>query len=556
MGEAFITRRGGGPAGLNFEVVGGTTQPKNPKENTIWINTAQEITRWDFSAEHPYLVSKTKNFICYPFYDPTGTTNGVAYTDNGDGTVKANGTAIEDATFRLSFLDAVGHATYLPAGKYFLSGCPAGGSSTRYRVEAKSVSSGATLAADYGAGAGFELDAPDIVRCNIVVAKGATASNLTFKPQLEKGSAATAFVKGDATGHVWISTGTSSAIKFNALKKNGIRVCPISARQYKDVTSFRYIKLQMNALYSSGATVQFSDIRFVDDNGSFFAYPSGTSVISSIAAASTSENESKLIDNNANTKFCSGKWVSGSYILIDLGVSGAIDIEKYKKWQWYTAQDAATYPERNLKSFSLWGSNDGNTFALLDSVTDYSAPLQNSVAAYTGSVRGAVAWTEVTEQIYQSGKWVDFVAEFEIFASGKGSVASATAKARNQGKGTIAVSSNGITIGFVGDWAGTDVMYYTDEPIDITNLNTIKLTAKISEMRTSDHYVGFGLVQSNPPVDGGWADQNWVATTEISDNSNTSKTFTCNISNVPPGKYYFLFAAAATKGTITDIRIV
>lgn len=33
-------------------------------------------------------------------------------------------------------------------------------------------------------------------------------------------------------GMVWISTGTSSTIEFNALKKNGIQVYPISAKQY------------------------------------------------------------------------------------------------------------------------------------------------------------------------------------------------------------------------------------------------------------------------------------------------------------------------------------
>ena len=33
-------------------------------------------------------------------------------------------------------------------------------------------------------------------------------------------------------GIVWISTGTSSAIEFNALKKNAIQVYPISAKQY------------------------------------------------------------------------------------------------------------------------------------------------------------------------------------------------------------------------------------------------------------------------------------------------------------------------------------
>lgn len=38
---------------LNFEVVGGTEQPTNPKENTIWVETDQEITGWTFSATEP-----------------------------------------------------------------------------------------------------------------------------------------------------------------------------------------------------------------------------------------------------------------------------------------------------------------------------------------------------------------------------------------------------------------------------------------------------------------------------------------------------------------------
>lgn len=33
-------------------------------------------------------------------------------------------------------------------------------------------------------------------------------------------------------GMVWISTGTSSLIEFNALKKNGIQIYPLSAKQY------------------------------------------------------------------------------------------------------------------------------------------------------------------------------------------------------------------------------------------------------------------------------------------------------------------------------------
>lgn len=52
MGEAFITARGGG-AGLNFKVVGGTSQPTSASENTIWVNTSTAITSWVFSAEEP-----------------------------------------------------------------------------------------------------------------------------------------------------------------------------------------------------------------------------------------------------------------------------------------------------------------------------------------------------------------------------------------------------------------------------------------------------------------------------------------------------------------------
>ena len=38
---------------LGFEVVGGTSAPSNPKENTIWVNTSTSITSWVFSATQP-----------------------------------------------------------------------------------------------------------------------------------------------------------------------------------------------------------------------------------------------------------------------------------------------------------------------------------------------------------------------------------------------------------------------------------------------------------------------------------------------------------------------
>lgn len=44
---------GGGSGGLNFQVIGGTTAPSNPKENMIWVNTSTTISSWVFSATKP-----------------------------------------------------------------------------------------------------------------------------------------------------------------------------------------------------------------------------------------------------------------------------------------------------------------------------------------------------------------------------------------------------------------------------------------------------------------------------------------------------------------------
>ena len=48
---------------LNFTVVGGTTAPSNPVENTIWINTSTTISSWEFSATQP-IASSGKVWIC------------------------------------------------------------------------------------------------------------------------------------------------------------------------------------------------------------------------------------------------------------------------------------------------------------------------------------------------------------------------------------------------------------------------------------------------------------------------------------------------------------
>ncbi len=38
---------------LSFSIVGGTTQPSNPADNTVWVNTSTTISSWVFSVTEP-----------------------------------------------------------------------------------------------------------------------------------------------------------------------------------------------------------------------------------------------------------------------------------------------------------------------------------------------------------------------------------------------------------------------------------------------------------------------------------------------------------------------
>ena len=64
---------GGNKIELNYSVVGGTTQPSNPTENMIWVNTDQKNTNYIFSKNEPqqfkegmvWIQTCNKSNICF-----------------------------------------------------------------------------------------------------------------------------------------------------------------------------------------------------------------------------------------------------------------------------------------------------------------------------------------------------------------------------------------------------------------------------------------------------------------------------------------------------------
>ena len=70
-----------GGAGLNLKVVGGTTQPTSPKENTVWVNTSTAINGYVFSATKP--TSPVAGMVWFQ----TGTTSSAAMNIDKKNTV-------------------------------------------------------------------------------------------------------------------------------------------------------------------------------------------------------------------------------------------------------------------------------------------------------------------------------------------------------------------------------------------------------------------------------------------------------------------------------------
>ena len=140
-----------------------------------------------------------KNLIPYPYYEKTHTDNGITFTDNGDGTITANGTATDTAIFSVvlgnTALSANGNLAINTNKPLILSGCPSGGGNNTYRIQ-YGLTDGTTYwaktASDTGSGveltpvAGLNSYCFDVIR--IMVFGGYTANNLTFKPMLRLAS--------------------------------------------------------------------------------------------------------------------------------------------------------------------------------------------------------------------------------------------------------------------------------------------------------------------------------------------------------------------------------
>lgn len=136
-----------------------------------------------------------KNLVPYPFYGRSNyTSNGITWTDNGDGTITANGTATADSDFYPFFAGVgTGKLLTLPMGTYTVNGCPLGASSSTYygyvSLWNDSHTGGVTRGFDYGEGFNLTLDEKQELRGLVFrIVNGQTVTNLTFSPMIRLAS--------------------------------------------------------------------------------------------------------------------------------------------------------------------------------------------------------------------------------------------------------------------------------------------------------------------------------------------------------------------------------
>lgn len=118
-------------------------------------------------------------------YPASKTSNGITWTNNGDGTISASGTSTaNNAQYALGGT----YVHFIPTHVYYMTGCPTGGSTKTYYM-AYSIYNGSTYVvggSDVGDGVRFVMPNKDYTRYGISLnyRKDSSSDNQVWKPQL------------------------------------------------------------------------------------------------------------------------------------------------------------------------------------------------------------------------------------------------------------------------------------------------------------------------------------------------------------------------------------
>lgn len=189
---------------LNFEVVGGTAAPADPKENTIWLNTQTGITKWVVATDNPYMskvelltgdVTIEEGYYMTQF-------NGVVAYETDSNWVHTGSVAIPDHAVSVTI--PTRHVSTSSVVHWFSDGTAYNNYVLRNHED-------------------FTYTVPD------------GAKYLMASMRVTDQKTIIANVNNAVPGDVWITADRpANDAGFNTLEVNGVQVYPLSAKQYID----------------------------------------------------------------------------------------------------------------------------------------------------------------------------------------------------------------------------------------------------------------------------------------------------------------------------------
>lgn len=177
-----------------------------------------------------------------------------------------------------------------------------------------------------------------------------------------------------AEGVVWITTGTSSPVAFNALKKNGITVYPLSAKQY---VSGKWVDKTAKS-YQGGKWVDWWNGELYDTGNEYTPYTGGWEV--------TTKGKDTTVSKDFDAMTISTMYDDNS-----LYCSKKIDLTHFKKLvvdsKNGTTTSSAEHRDGRTK-VCVWSAIDGdgssNRVAYVDYPAKHDGELELDVSALTG----------------------------------------------------------------------------------------------------------------------------------------------------------------------------
>lgn len=137
------------------------------------------------SFQKVLIASHTNQLLDKSTYPASKTSNGIEFTNNGDGTITASGTSTANNG---QYALGGSYVHFIQGHVYYMTGCPTGGATTTYYMSC-SIYNGSTYVgggSDVGDGIRFVMPNKDYTRYGISLnyRKDATADSHVWKPQL------------------------------------------------------------------------------------------------------------------------------------------------------------------------------------------------------------------------------------------------------------------------------------------------------------------------------------------------------------------------------------